>query len=323
MKRILVSISLIVFFAAIFIVVYLKFILPSTGAAPQLQVQITPERVERGRYLAHHVMLCADCHSMRDYNRFSGPLTGKIFSGGGDEFTEANGLPGNFYAANLTPYHLDEWTDGELFRAITSGVSKDGRALFPVMPYMLYNQSEAEDIYAVIAYLRTLEPVENEVPASKAKFPVNLIMNTMPVKYTNPLKPDSDDKVAYGKYMATVSGCIECHTPMKKGKPVWEEAFTGGREFPLPGGILTTTNLTPDKETGIGMWTEEMFVTRFKAYADSGYVPHEVDFMKDFNTMMPWTLYSLMEEQDLKAIYAYLSSLDPISKPIVRFVPNK
>jgi hypothetical protein len=323
MKRLLLGLTLFIVFAIIMLLVYLNLMLPGAGAAPQLQVQITPERVERGRYLAHHVMLCADCHSMRDYSRFSGPITGKPFAGGGDEFTEANGLPGNFYAANLTPYHLGEWTDGEIFRAVTSGVSKDGKALFPVMPYVLYNQSEAEDIYAVIAYLRTLDPVENEVPASKAHFPVNFIMNTMPVKYTYPHKPDANDKIAYGKYMATVSGCIECHTPMKKGKPLWEEAFTGGREFLLPGGILTTTNLTPDKETGIGMWTEEMFLTRFKVYADSAYVPHELDFMNDFNTMMPWTLYSRMEEQDLKAIYAYLSSLEPKNKTIVRFLPKK
>jgi hypothetical protein len=323
MKRIMFGFALILLLAVIMGIVYLKLILPDVGPAPELQVQITQERIERGRYLAHNVMLCADCHSMRDYSRFSGPITGKHFAGGGNEFTEENGLPGNFHAKNLTPYYLGEWTDGEIFRAITSGVSKDGSALFPVMPYPLYNQAEAEDIYAVIAYLRTLEPVENDVPPSKAKFPVNLLINTMPVKYKNPVKPDAGDRIAYGKYMATVSGCIECHTPMEKGKPLFEEAFTGGREFPLPGGILTTTNLTPDKETGIGMWTEEMFVTRFKAYADTGYVPHHVDFMNEFNTLMPWMLYAQMEEQDLKAIYAYLSTLEPKNKNIVRFIPNK
>lgn len=323
MKKIFLIALSVVALVFLVTVIYFNLMLPAAGSAPDIRVEITPERVERGRYLAHHVMMCADCHSIRDYSRFSGPVTGHPFSGGGDEFTEANGLPGNFYAANLTPYHLSEWTDGEIFRAITSGVSKNGNALFPVMPYMLYNQADAEDIYSVIAYLRTLEPVENDVPASKARFPVSMLMKTMPVKYDHPQKPDTGDVIAYGRYMATVAGCIECHTPMKKGEPVWEEAFTGGREFILPGGILTTTNLTPDKETGIGMWSEEMFLTRFKVYADSAYVPHEVDFANDFNTMMPWTLYSHMEDRDLKAIYAYLKTLEPKSKQIVRFASHK
>lgn len=301
---------------------YLKYMLPNTGAAPDLTVEITPERVERGKYLAHNVMVCADCHSMRDFSKFSGPVTGNVFSGGGEEFTEEFGLPGNFYAANLTPAHLGNWTDGEIFRAITSGVSKDGRALFPAMPYPLYNQADEEDIYAVIAYLRTLPAIGNQVKPSKAKFPVSLLINTMPVKYSHPVKPDEKNVTEYGRYMATVAGCIECHTPMVKGKPVWEEAFSGGREFMLPAGVVTTSNLTPDAETGIGNWTEEMFLARFKAFADSSYVPHTVDLEKDFNTLMPWTLYAQMKESDLKAIYAYLQTLEPKKRQVTIFSPG-
>lgn len=312
----------ILFIAVLLSVAYLKLILPNAGKAPELQVEITPERVERGKYLAHNVMVCADCHSMRDYSKFSAPITGSAFSGGGDEFTEEFGLPGNFYASNLTPFYLKDWTDGELFRAITTGVSKNGRALFPAMPYPLYNQASEEDIYAVIAYLRTLPSVDNAVKVSKAKFPVNMLINTMPVKYNYPVKPDENNITEYGKYMATVAGCIECHTPMVKGKPVWEEAFSGGREFLLPGGVVTTSNLTPDSRTGIGNWTEEMFINRFKAFADSSYIPHDVDINKEFNTLMPWMLYSQMNVTDLKAIYAYLQTLEPKEKQITLFTPR-
>src|SRR5690554_5257596 len=224
---------------------YLSFMLTNTGEAPDFKIEITPERVARGEYLANHVMVCADCHSMRDFTRYSGPVTGSMYSGGGEEFTEEFGLPGDFYPSNLTPFHLKDWTDGEIFRAITSGVSKDGRALFPAMPYPLYNQANEEDIYAVIAYLRTLDPVENTVKTSKADFPVSLLINTMPVKYKSPVQPDENNILEYGGYLATVAGCIECHTPMDKGAPVMEEAYTGGREFPMPGGVLTTSNLTP------------------------------------------------------------------------------
>jgi|SRR5690554_3636614 len=302
---------------------YLSFMLPNTGEAPDIKIEITPERVARGEYLANHVMVCADCHSMRDFTRYSGPVTGSMYSGGGEEFTEEFGLPGDFYPSNLTPFHLKEWTDGEIFRAITSGVSKDGRALFPAMPYPLYNQADEEDIYAIIAYLRTLPPVENTAQTSKAKFPVSLLMNTFPMKYEHKQKPEKENTVEYGRYMATVAGCIECHTPMEKGEPVWDEAFSGGRQFMLPAGIVTTTNLTPDVETGIGNWSEEMFINRFKAFADSSYVPHRVDINTDFNTLMPWTMFAGMEESDLKAIYAYLKTLEPQKRTITVFAPNK
>src|SRR5690554_1631521 len=174
--------------AVLLLFVYVKFVLPDTGPAPDIVIEVTPERVERGSYLANHVMVCADCHSMRDFSRFSGPIHGDAYAGGGEEFTKEAGLPGNFYANNLTPFHLKEWTDGEIFRAITSGVSKDGRALFPVMPYPLFNQASEEDIYAVIAYLRTLPVVENSTKPSKAEFPVSVLINTMPVKYKSPAR---------------------------------------------------------------------------------------------------------------------------------------
>jgi mono/diheme cytochrome c family protein len=323
MKRLLWIVPLVLIVAVLLFVAYLKLALPDVGPAPDLNVEITPERVERGRYLANHVMACADCHSMRDFSKYSGPVKGQPFVGGGEEFTEEFGLPGNFYPDNLTPFHLGDWTDGEIFRAITSGVSKDGKALFPAMPYPLYNQADKEDIYAVIAYLRTLPATENTVKASEAKFPVSLLINTMPMEYSHPRKPDIQNVTEYGRYMATIAGCVDCHTPMEKGELLLEEAFTGGREFPMPGGLVKTSNITPDNETGIGMWTEEMFVTRFKAFGDSSYVPHDVDISKEFNTLMPWMLYADMKETDLKAIYAFLRTLEPVKKQVVKFSPKE
>jgi hypothetical protein len=63
---------------------YVSFALPKAGKAPDLEVKITPEKVERGKYLAYHVMMCADCHSERNFSLFSGPPhPGTEFSGGG------------------------------------------------------------------------------------------------------------------------------------------------------------------------------------------------------------------------------------------------
>ena len=91
--------------------------------------------------------------------------------------------------------------------------------------------------------------------------------------------------------------------------------------FVLPTGIVRSSNITPDKETGIGNWTEEMFVNRFKAHADSLFIPVEVS--DGFNTAMPWTMYAKMDEDDLKAIYAYLQSLEPQKKQVLRFSPKE
>jgi hypothetical protein len=81
---------------------------------------------------------------------------------------------------------------------------------------------------------------------------------------------------------------------------------------------VRSANITPDNETGIGSWTEEAFVKRFKVYADSSYKPHKVG-SKEMNSAMPWTMYAGMKEGDLKAIFAYLKTVKPIRQKVVKF----
>jgi mono/diheme cytochrome c family protein len=320
MKRLTWIIPLALIVVIIIGVLYVKLALPNVGPAPEITVEKTSARIERGEYLANTVMGCIDCHSHRDFTKFSGPLTGVVYGGGGEEFVEELGAPGNFYAPNLTPYHLKDWTDGEIYRAITTGVAKDGRALFPAMPAHLYGQASKEDIYSVIAYLRTLPSYESTVPGPDPKFPFNLIMNLIPKKIENGTIPSKDNIVEYGRYMITIAGCIDCHTPMEKGKYDMEKAYAGKQEFILPTGIVRSSNITPDKTTGIGNWTEEIFVNKFKIYSDSSFVLPTVN--EGFNTIMPWTVYTQMDEYDLKAIYAYLQSLEPINNQFEKFSPN-
>ena len=92
---------------------YLKVALPNVGEAPELTVEITPERLERGKYLANHVNLCMDCHGQRDWETFSGPLVEGTGGKGGEIFNQDFGFPGAYYAKNITPFHLGDWTDGE------------------------------------------------------------------------------------------------------------------------------------------------------------------------------------------------------------------
>ncbi len=316
----LVSVAVLVIVGGI---LYLNTAYPDVGEAPNLTVEATSARIERGAYLSKHVSLCVECHSERDYSRFAGPVEASTYGKGGELFGEEMGFPGSFYASNLTPANIGDWTDGELYRAIAEGVGKDGRPLFPIMPYVHYGKMTREDIYSIIAYIRTLEPIEHEVPASEATFPMSLIMRTIPAKaqHAESIPPPSD-LVAYGRYMIGAAGCMDCHTPMEKGEFIEGMDYAGGSEFPIPPGVVRAVNITPDEETGIGSWTEEMFIQRFRSYADSVYVDQPLG-PTDFNTIMPWRMYAGMTDQDLRAIFAYLKSeIPPVKNAVVRFTPK-
>ena len=312
-------------FIALFIlsaISYVKFALPSIDDAPDLVVDKSTESVARGKYLAYSVAVCMDCHSSRDWSTLTGPPIPGTEGMGGEKFDQTMGFPGEYYSRNITPYGLSEWTDGEIFRAITTGVSKNGEALFPVMPHPNYGRLDKEDIFDVIAYLRSMNPIEHENIPSKSDFPMSLILNTIPKEDTFTTMPNKADKVAYGEYLVIMASCIDCHTPFEKG--VYDESMylAGGREFQLPWATLTTPNLTPDVKTGLGTWSEAEFVKKFKDFANSSYVPVKVS-PGDFMTIMPWMMYATMEEEDLKSIYAFLQSLDPIDHPIERFILNE
>jgi hypothetical protein len=149
---------------------------------------------------------------------------------------------------------------------------------------------------------------------------MNIILNTIPTKAAPVKRPDPSSK-EYAAYMVNASGCIECHTKVDKGQIIPALAFSGGREFLFPdGSIVRSANITPDMQTGIGAWTEEAFINRFKSYADSAYKHQPVE-KGGFNTIMPWTQYANMTRQDLAAIYAYLHSLPPTQNVVVRFTP--
>src|SRR6202012_5065901 len=112
------------------------------------------EKIERGRYLANYVTVCMDCHSTRDWSKFSGPLKEGTLGQGGELFNQKFGFPGTYYSRNITPEGISRYTDGELFRLITTGVTKEGKPMFPVMPYPYYGKMDPDDIMCVIAYIR-------------------------------------------------------------------------------------------------------------------------------------------------------------------------
>jgi len=250
---------------------------------------------------------------------YAGPLKKETYGGGGEKFGKEIAFPGTIYSRNITPAGLSSWTDGEIFRAITTGEDKNGKALFPLMPYPNYGMTDPEDIMCIIAYLRTLPSIRNDVPAQQLDFPLNILVNTMPSKAALEKRPDSNNITAYGKYLITMAGCAECHSKVNKGTKIPGTEFGGGRSFDFPNStIVTAPNITFDKPTGIGNWDRDLFIKKFKQYADSGYIPKPVG-ASDFNTPMPWLMYAGMTDSDLSAIYAYLGTVKPIQNDVKVF----
>jgi len=270
------------------------------------QVVLTPEAVENGRYLVYGPAHCAYCHTTKD-------LWPALDAG---EYVPLSG--GNYWdfeigritSANLTPDEITgigSYSDAELKRALRANVSKKGRALFPLMDFHMMSD---QDMHDIIAYLRSQPPVVNEVPDNSfnllGKFVMSFGMGPVDWGVHAPkYRPSELDVIEYGAYLANnVTACMACHTmrDLKDGSYIGER-FAGGFPMPssVPGMVYVTPNITPDPDTGImSGWTEDAFIERFLAgrvYPDSP---------------MPWAAYARMKEEDLRAIYAYLMTLNPV-----------
>jgi len=285
-------------------------LLPRDIPVPEITLPSSPAEIERGRYLASHVAVCMDCHSRRNWSYFSGPITPGTLGKGGEVFDEDTGLPGLIISKNITPHNLGDWSDGELFRAITGGLQNDGDALFPLMPYDAYRTMDERDVLAIIAYLRTLEPIENDVPDHRLNFPLNLIVNSIP-REAELRTVNREDPVEYGEYLSKLAGCTWCHTPINATQQlIPEQSLAGGHEFFMGRFVVRAANISPDPDSGIGNWSLEQFIAKFREY--QGQAGRTIPLGEDgFNTLMPWTMYADMTDEDLGAIYAFLMQSEP------------
>lgn len=301
---------------------YLMFAYPKVPPpSSTFKIEATPERLERGKYLAEHVSGCVACHSNRDWTKFSGPVKPDTIGRGGDAFDLGPG--GIVYAKNITPAGIGSWTDGELLRAVTEGVSKDGSPLFPVMPYPHFGTMAEDDVHALLAFIRSLKAIEGTPQPRVLNFPLNFIVRTIPAAKKFSARPSPSDKVAYGKYMTSAALCSDCHTPINdQGQPLPGMEFAGGMEIIETGYRVRTANITPDANTGIGSWTEQQFIDKFKGFeSPTGAVLTEHERAQ--NTPMPMTMYAGMAREDLSAIYAYLRTLKPVTNRVDKFPDAK
>lgn len=291
---------------------YYFVILPPDLAIPDLEVERTPARVARGKYLATAVFGCMYCHSERDWSLFGGPPKPGTLGKGGERFDASVGVSGKIVTPNITPYHLGDWSDGEIYRAIVSGLHKDGYAFFPVMPFDAYLYLETEDVLSIIAYLRTLDPIASEHSGRRLSALMTFIGNSR-VKPAEPWTVDARDPIARGEYIAVIGGCRFCHTPANaRMQPYEDRAFGGGLGMPTRGKLVYSANISPDPETGIGSWTQEQFIARFKTYATRRPTEAEVGH----NTQHAWTEYAMLTERDLADLYAYLRAQPAVRQKV-------
>jgi mono/diheme cytochrome c family protein len=318
-KRVLLSVLALAILIPAAGLAYLYWKKPNAAPSSSIQVARTPERLERGRYLFTTVLDCDGCHSERDMTRIGLPVI-ESGRGRGNVLSQwIPALPGTVVAANITPdpeTGIGRWTDGEKIRAIRDGVDRDGRALFPMMPYQGFRQLSDEDVESLVAFLDSLPPLRYELPVTKLSFPVNLMTKGVPQPAGAVAPPDRSDRLKYGEYLVAVGGCIGCHTPAQRGQPVAGKEYAGGEKFESPYGTVFSANITPDHDTGIGKWDEEFFIKKFYDYRD--YAEHGSPKMSgpDQFTVMPWLALCRMTREDLGAIYTYLRTVKPVKNAV-------
>ena len=267
-------------------------------------IERTQARLERGRYLAESVAGCFDCHSEVDYQaRPSHPKPG--MAGGGQLFP-VEGMPLKLYCPNISPDPETgggTWKDEEYFRALTRGIGHDGRTLFPMMPYMAFSKLPDEDVMSIIVYVRSIPPVHNVLPRTVYPEPIKQALQPLPPRPPIPML-DLSEPVKRGAYLVMAAGCADCHTPTDpRGLPIPGLDFAGGMTMKGPWGEVAPANLTQDP-SGIPYYSEAMFIEALR----TGY-----QGARKLNTFMPWSFYRNMTDDDLKAIFAYLRTLKPVS----------
>ncbi|MCW3118024.1 MAG: cytochrome c family protein [Chitinophagaceae bacterium] len=321
-KKLLPALILVVILLTGVICFYIRYALPKIPPVPDIVIDHHDSALlKRGEYLTEHVAICVDCHSPRNVNYFSWPIVSGQKGAGGPFLSQKLGFsfPGESFTPNITPASLGNWSDGELYRLLTTGIDKDGKTINHVMPFQNFSKADPGDIKAIIAYIRTLPTFANK-PAgiTQINFFHSLYNRTIPRIAKPVYLKDLKTAVDSGRYLVTIASCNDCHTPKK-----WLEIndttrmLSGGIEYPLPtGGFVHSANLTPD-ESGLGSWTAGTFVNKFRSYGDSGAI-YKVE-PNSLNSLMPWSTYRYMTDKDLQAIYTYLKSIKPVYNPVVKF----
>ena len=245
------------------------------------------ESIAYGKHRAE--TLCEGCH---------GPDLGGIYN-----WFEGGPL-GTIDSANLTSgeggFGREAKSPEDYVRAIRHGIDSDGKPIF--MPAVISTSHLSdEDLAAIIAYVQSVPPVDRQTfgvqltPLAKIlyaagllpKFPAETVSHEMQIS-----TPERGATVEYGEYLVNINDCRVCHGPQLNGGP-----------YPDPTIKIITPNITPGGEPGF--WTEEQFYTTLR----TGVTPSGHQLKSE---LMPWKDYAKFYDDELKAIWLYLQSLEKL-----------
>lgn len=293
-----------------------KYVRPATDE----KVEVSAERIERGKYLVDSVAVCGSCHSTWNNNdSLAGESPTGYLAGGNVISVAAEGF--EVWVPNLTPDRetgLGDWSDDQIIRATRDGVHADGRLLLPFMPFPSYQHLSDEDVRAVVVYLRSVPAVKQLRARSenKAPFPIGFLLRRgvshhLPV--VSVAAPPAGDKIQVGKYLAAAAHCAGCHALGTQGeRPDTDPLYMAGSVPPMDRGWgkVWASNLTPDPDTGIGQFSADQLRDAFTT-------PRRLDGalmgppMADLSKR-----YATMKREDLDAIVAWLQSLKPAKNAV-------
>lgn len=253
---------------------------PPVQPSPQPTATSSAE-LDRGKYVAT-ISGCIVCHG----NDLAGGHEAKLPDGSG----------GSWRAPNLTTdpmTGLGRWTDEQIDAAVRQGMRPDGARLLPIMPYGYYHHMTDADARALVSYLRSVPAVEHRVARSDASTALK------PLELEAPAG-NVDTPALHGEYLANLMHCAACHTP-SDGR-----AFAGGTTFDT----LTAPNITSDRATGIGAWTEDDIVRAVRTMT----VP---DGSKIEGPMAMYaSAWSQLTDADAHALAGYITSIPAIEHDV-------
>ncbi len=268
--------------------------------------------IERGGYLVNSILACGNCHTPKAPD--GRPIAGRELSGGLSFTTPAF----NAVAANITPdldTGIGSWSDADIKLALTEGI-RPSHARLPsvplaaVMPASFYKALLPDDLDAIVAYLRAMKPVRNEVARPEYMTPVR--HQPYPDAEVGFAVEDQRDPIKRGAYLATIGHCMECHSAWDRGNSDYKRGFgKGGRKFgpSLVQGVQagwkgsTARNITSHVTNGIGAWTDaEIKRAITQGVSRDG---------RKLEPPMAFTEYANLKDEDLTALVAWLRTVPP------------
>jgi mono/diheme cytochrome c family protein len=297
---------------------------------PALKASTDSALIARGKYLVNGPAHCGSCHISDFDDMIAGDEGKEVALRGGLKFPM--GPLGTIYTRNLTPDQatgIGRYSDEQLFRMMRHGIRPDGLASMPVL--MPFWKMADDDLVAVVSYLRSLAPVENNIANNEWSFmgkAVRSLTSTFePIKdpAAPAVAPPMAATVERGEYLAKyVANCVGCHT--QRDLMTYQATapeFAGGMEFePWPEFYtylksdpevwIRTPNITPDPGGVLAKYkTPDEFIARFRKGRLIAFSP------------MDWGPFSRMSDEDITAIWMYLNSLGPVKHDVGPLVFKK